>query len=50
MSVAFEERAATGLTDLGLAVAAERLDAACQRAAAEGWSYSHFLGYLLTGA
>lgn len=49
MSVSFEERAASGLAELGLSVAAERLDGACQRAAAENWSYSHFLGYLLTG-
>jgi len=49
MSIPFEERAASGLSELGLAVAAQHLDAACQRAAAEDWSYSHFLGYLLTG-
>lgn len=49
MSIAFEERAASGLSELGLAVAAQRLDTACQRAAAENWSYSHFLGYLLSG-
>ena len=45
----FEERAASGLSQLGLSVAAEHLDTACQRAAAQGWSYSHFLGYLLSG-
>lgn len=44
----FEEKAATSLSELGLCVAHDRLDVACQRAAAEGWSYSHFLGYLLS--
>ena len=29
--------------------ARERLDGAAQRAAAEQWSYTHFLGYLLDG-
>ncbi len=47
MSVAYEERAASGLDQLGLAVARDQLDATCQRAAAGQWSYSHFLGYLL---
>ena len=49
MSVAYEEKAAVSLEALGLAVAREQLDAAAQRAAAERWSYSHFLGYLLDG-
>ena len=49
MSVPLEGLAADGLAQLGLSVAAARLDAAAQRAAAEGWSYSHFLGYLLEG-
>jgi DNA replication protein DnaC len=49
MSVPLEGLAADGLTQLGLSVAGARLDGAAQRAAAEGWSYSHFLGYLLEG-
>ena len=49
MSVAFEARAAEGLEELGLAVARGHLDGVAQRAAAEGWSYTHFLGYLLDG-
>ncbi|MEW6207474.1 MAG: IS21-like element helper ATPase IstB [Acidobacteriota bacterium] len=49
MSVNYEEKAFQGLEDLGLKVAAQRLDQAAQRAAAEGWSYSHFLGYLIDG-
>ncbi len=48
MSKVFEEKAASSLSELGLCVAHDRLDAACQRAAAESWSYSHFLGYLLS--
>ena len=47
-SIPFEEQATIHLETLGLTVACERLDAACQRAAAEQWSYSHFLGYLLS--
>lgn len=49
MSVPYESRAAEGLDALGLAVARGHLDAAAQRAAAEGWTYTHFLGYLLDG-
>ncbi len=49
MSVPFEARAAEALEELGLAVARTHLDAAAQRAAAESWSYTHFLGYLLDG-
>lgn len=49
MSTTDESRAAEGLEQLGLAVARGHLDAAAQRAAAEGWSYTHFLGYLLDG-
>lgn len=49
MSVTYEERASEGLQRLGLGVAREHLDGAAQRAAAEGWSYTHFLGYLLDG-
>jgi DNA replication protein DnaC len=43
----FEPKAASALETLGLNVAKQRLDQAAQRAAAEQWSYSHFLGYLL---
>ena len=32
-----------------MTTAAEHLDGAAQRAAAESWSYTHFLGYLLDG-
>lgn len=49
MSMAYEEKATSALEHLGLTVAREHLDAASQRAAAEQWSYSHFLGYLLDG-
>jgi DNA replication protein DnaC len=49
MSINYEEKASTGLSHLGLRVALKQLDQASQRAAAEGWSYSHFLGYLLDG-
>jgi DNA replication protein DnaC len=49
VSKVFEEKASACLSELGLCVAHDRLDSACQRAAAEGWSYSHFLGYLLSG-
>lgn len=49
MSVPFETRAKEGLERLGLTVAGEQLDSTAQRAAAEKWSYSHFLGYLLEG-
>ena len=48
-NVPFEEQASVHLEALGLCTAHEHLDSACQRAAAEGWSYSHFLGYLLAG-
>lgn len=49
MSSVYEARAAEGLTTLGLEVARAQLDTAAQQAAAEAWSYSHFLGYLLEG-
>lgn len=49
MSTPYEEKAERGLEQLGLKVARAQLDQASQRAAAEGWSYSHFLGYLLEG-
>ena len=45
----FEQQAAVHLERLGLTVAGEYLDTVCQQAAAGGWSYSHFLGYLLDG-
>ena len=48
MSQVYEQRAETALAQLGLTVAQTHLDSACQQAAAEGWSYSHFLGYLLS--
>jgi len=48
-SIVYEEKAVNGLSQLGLAIAREHLDTASQLAAAEGWSYSHFLGYLLEG-
>lgn len=49
MSISYEARAAEGLEQLGLTIAHEHLDGAAQQAAAEGWSYTHFLGYLLDG-
>ena len=49
MSAAYEAKASAGLEKLGLSTALDHLDTAAQRAAAEGWSYSHFLGYLLEG-
>ena len=47
MSVVFENIAAGALEELGLKTALEHLDQAAQQAAAEKWSYTHFLGYLL---
>jgi hypothetical protein len=47
MSIPFEAKAAQGLEHLGLKVAQEHLDQVAQQAAAEQWSYTHFLGYLL---
>jgi DNA replication protein DnaC len=44
----YEQKAEQALGELGLSVAKEQLDSACQQAAAEAWSYSHFLGYLLS--
>lgn len=49
MSITFEEKAVSGLEQLGLQTALLQLDTACQQAAAANWSYSHFLGYLLSG-
>lgn len=48
-AITFEAKAGAGLEQLGLTIAREHLDTAAQLAAAEGWSYSHFLGYLLEG-
>ncbi|HEY3283019.1 MAG TPA: IS21-like element helper ATPase IstB [Armatimonadota bacterium] len=47
MTPLLEEQAQAALEKLGLKGVQERLDGACQRAAAESWSYSAFLGYLL---
>jgi hypothetical protein len=47
MSVAYEQKASSALQQLGLDVAEKQLDQAAQQAAASGWSYTHFLGYLL---
>jgi DNA replication protein DnaC len=49
VSVAYEHKASAALQQLGLAVAEQQLDQAAQQAAAAGWSYTHFLGYLLDG-
>lgn len=48
-SITYEAKAADGLKALGLEVAHAQLDTTAQQAAAAGWSYSHFLGYLLSG-
>ena len=49
MSTPYEDKAQASLEKLGLSTALSQLDQAAQRAAAETWSYSHFLGYLLEG-
>jgi DNA replication protein DnaC len=49
MSQTYENLAVSGLEQLGLKTAASQLDQVSQRAAAENWSYTHFLGYLLEG-
>lgn len=49
MSIPYEAMAKDGLEILGLNTALAQLDQASQRAAAEQWSYSHFLGYLFEG-
>jgi DNA replication protein DnaC len=49
MSVNYEQKASEGLQELQLEVALKQLDTTSQQAAAAGWSYSHFLGYLLDG-
>lgn len=48
-SITYEAKASTGLEQLGLHIAGAQLDQIAQQAAAETWSYSHFLGYLLDG-
>lgn len=45
----WEEKALTGLIELGLTTAAAQLDTVSQQAATESWSYTQFLGYLLDG-
>lgn len=47
MSQTYEHKATAALEQLGLTVAQAQLDQAAQQAAAQGWSYTHFLGYLL---
>jgi DNA replication protein DnaC len=49
MSIPYEAKAIEALDQLGLKVARDQLDQACQQASAKDWSYSHFLGYLLDG-
>lgn len=49
MSIPYEAKAVAGLEQLGLTTALSHLDHVCQQASAQGWSYSHFLGYLLDG-
>ena len=49
MSAVLEARAEAGLAQLGLGVAAAQLDSLAQQAAAQQWSYTHFLGALLDG-
>jgi DNA replication protein DnaC len=48
-SIVYEQQATVHLEKLGLTIAGQHLDTVCQQAAADGWSYSHFLGYLLDG-
>ncbi|NNE65160.1 MAG: ATP-binding protein [Pyrinomonadaceae bacterium] len=45
----YEELAKTGLEDLKMTTSLANLDTVSQEAAAENWSYTHFLGYLLDG-
>lgn len=47
MSITYEAKASSALETLALTTALEYLDTVSQQAAAENWSYSHFLGYLL---
>ncbi len=45
----YEHKAPLALEQLGLSTALARLDTTSQQAAADDWSYTHFLGYLLAG-
>lgn len=47
MSAAYEQLAWDGLQQLEATTARDQLDSLAQRAAAEGWSYTQFLGRLL---
>jgi DNA replication protein DnaC len=47
MSIVYEEKAGTALEELKMDKAKNVLDQFCQEAAANNWSYSHFLGKLL---
>lgn len=47
MSQIYEQMALDGLVDLKMTKAAEVLDSITQQAAANEWSYSHFLGRLI---
>jgi len=47
MSDTFDQIAIQGLTQLGATTALAQLDQIAQQAAAQDWSYSHFLGRLL---
>lgn len=49
MSRVMEERAITALAELGLVTARLHFDSVSQQAAAEEWTYTHFLGHLLDG-
>lgn len=49
MSRVMEDRAITALAEIGLVTARLHLDSVSQQAAAEGWTYTHFLGHLLDG-
>jgi DNA replication protein DnaC len=48
-NILYEQKASAALEQLSLSTALGQLDTAAQQAAAEGWSYTHFLGYLLCG-
>lgn len=47
MSFAYEQLALEALEQIGATTALAQLDSIAQQAAAQGWSYSHFLGRLL---
>lgn len=47
MSANYEQLAADGLEQIGAYTARGQLDQIAQQAAADGWSYSHFLGRLI---